>query len=692
MAGSGSTSAAGELVPQARFTSMLGDAVAELMPAETNSAVPAGSVRAALPPSRQVRKPVLPPQARLQAGWERLRVARAAVMPQVPVATAVVEERAPEPRVATPAVVSMWEPVDAPQTENALPVEPKVEAVGGVVRPPAEAVASPHVVEVPRVAVRKQVVEKAVASLQVAKVPRVAVQDAAVEKVVASPTVVEPQSAAVPEPVAKVVASPPRVVAAQPVAVREPAEKVVALPRGVVRQPAVEKAVASPPVVETQSAAVREPVEKAVTSPRLAEARLAAVQKPVENAVASPQVVETPSAVEQPVENVVEAPVAVAAPRPLPAVKDVQKQVPIEQFVPSFFPVPSPRPVLRGRVESSPAKPDRVRNRPPGARAEEAAVPAPIESATPLQNTAPETSDKPTPKNDTDAPVRPRAAAVEVGPEKVMASGGAPVDPKPQLAFEGRLLRVAPVSDDAEIAPPAIATVVPVHASKEIRPEPATVAPPTAEVAPKTVTSPKRNAPATPAAAAASPDKTAANVEVAPPESSRVVPVTAAWVAPARLQGEAQETVAPRQTEIVEAAPPEVPKTATAAREIKLELNGGDQKVEVRLVDRGGDVHVAVRTADTHLAGALREDLPALSARLEQGGFRAENWHTGVAGPQDRQRTVETPAQGFTQDQQSRSGQERGQREGREHPPRQPQNPQTKDDRKDFAWLFTSLR
>ena len=55
-----------------------------------------------------------------------------------------------------------------------------------------------------------------------------------------------------------------------------------------------------------------------------------------------------------------------------------------------------------------------------------------------------------------------------------------------------------------------------------------------------------------------------------------------------------------------------------------LQVTGGDQRVDVRLTERAGEVQVSVRTPDSQLAGALRDDLAALSARLEQSGFRAE--------------------------------------------------------------------
>ena len=75
------------------------------------------------------------------------------------------------------------------------------------------------------------------------------------------------------------------------------------------------------------------------------------------------------------------------------------------------------------------------------------------------------------------------------------------------------------------------------------------------------------------------------------------------------------------------AAEPPTPPTAAAApvaHDIKLELNGGGQRVEVRLTERDGDIHVAVRTPDARLSDAMRADLPALAAKLEQSGFRSD--------------------------------------------------------------------
>jgi hypothetical protein len=147
----------------------------------------------------------------------------------------------------------------------------------------------------------------------------------------------------------------------------------------------------------------------------------------------------------------------------------------------------------------------------------------------------------------------------------------------------------------------------------------------------------------------------------------------------------------------------EVPKPPAAARNIQLDVNGGNQRVEVRLTERGGEVQVAVRTADAHLAGALREDLPALSSRLAESGFRAETWHPaspgasseGPSGPGDWHKLAEPSPGGTPQDPNGRSRQDSGQPQG-DSQPRQPktseQQPDRKDQGKDFAWLMSSLR
>jgi hypothetical protein len=129
----------------------------------------------------------------------------------------------------------------------------------------------------------------------------------------------------------------------------------------------------------------------------------------------------------------------------------------------------------------------------------------------------------------------------------------------------------------------------------------------------------------------------------------------------------------------------------TPARDITLRLNEGDQRVDVRLVERQGEVHVAVRTPDAGLASDLRRDLPSLAARLEQNGFHAEAWHGGSEWR--RPSVSDSPA--AQQDTASSQGRQHG-REGRDDRPRR--SPQTEEqtdpqkERKEFEWFMSSHR
>lgn len=128
------------------------------------------------------------------------------------------------------------------------------------------------------------------------------------------------------------------------------------------------------------------------------------------------------------------------------------------------------------------------------------------------------------------------------------------------------------------------------------------------------------------------------------------------------------------------------------AHDIKLELSGAGPRVEVRLVERAGEVHVAVRTPDGRLAEAMRDDLPALAARLEQSGFHGNEWRTGAAG--GGQRTVEIGRTGgareFQEDPGGRGQQQPGQDEGQER--QRPPAPPAGSRNKEFASLISSLR
>jgi hypothetical protein len=109
-------------------------------------------------------------------------------------------------------------------------------------------------------------------------------------------------------------------------------------------------------------------------------------------------------------------------------------------------------------------------------------------------------------------------------------------------------------------------------------------------------------------------------------------------------------------------------------------------------MERGGQVHVAVRTPDARLAGELREDLPALTTKLEQAGFRAEAWHPATAGERGAPgaRMAEPQAGTPGQDTPNQPGQDRREqpRDPQQRRPKDPEDPsQIKQAQKDFAWL-----
>ena len=180
--------------------------------------------------------------------------------------------------------------------------------------------------------------------------------------------------------------------------------------------------------------------------------------------------------------------------------------------------------------------------------------------------------------------------------------------------------------------------------------------------------------------------------------SSRVLPTSDG--APAAESGSTESSAlsdAPAQAARPQIEPAADPVKTTAAHDIKLQVGGeGDRRVEVTVTERGGDVHVAVRTPDTRLAGELRQDLPALTTRLEQSGFHAETWHPAAAV--ERQHLADPQAGAAAQDPQSQSrqngrDQQRDPQQQKQRDPDDPGNPsQRKKQGKDFEWLLSSLQ
>jgi hypothetical protein len=156
--------------------------------------------------------------------------------------------------------------------------------------------------------------------------------------------------------------------------------------------------------------------------------------------------------------------------------------------------------------------------------------------------------------------------------------------------------------------------------------------------------------------------------------------------APAARAGSAKTAELSRPPEAT--AAPEPMRVPAAARNIKLEVATGERRVEVRMMERGGDVHLAVRTPDQRLSGALRDNLPELSARLEQTGLRAEAWHTPGNSPRDFEPSVVAEP--------NPQSQPDGRRRQGDPEPRQPEDFQDQRNRKqkgqEFEWFMASLR
>ena len=165
----------------------------------------------------------------------------------------------------------------------------------------------------------------------------------------------------------------------------------------------------------------------------------------------------------------------------------------------------------------------------------------------------------------------------------------------------------------------------------------------------------------------------------------------------ARVSGGAGDPGAPsavRGTESADMAASATRPAGGAGPEIQLHLRASDARVSVRLVERAGSVQVDVRTPDHHLADALRDDLPALSARLEQAGLRAEAWSDAPAAQAAPGRRAEpTPEGGFQgpRHPSQREGGGQGSR-GDQAPERRPQQkPQgTQAQREESSWHYKS--
>jgi hypothetical protein len=105
-------------------------------------------------------------------------------------------------------------------------------------------------------------------------------------------------------------------------------------------------------------------------------------------------------------------------------------------------------------------------------------------------------------------------------------------------------------------------------------------------------------------------------------------------------------------------AEPDAPATPPRepAREISLRVSeAGRDNVEVRLKDRAGELRLTVHARESELVRSLRDGLPHLVTRLQQGGFEARAWRPAAAdsawqSPLAGGRATDDVLRGFSKD------------------------------------------
>jgi len=177
------------------------------------------------------------------------------------------------------------------------------------------------------------------------------------------------------------------------------------------------------------------------------------------------------------------------------------------------------------------------------------------------------------------------------------------------------------------------------------------------------------------------------------PAASPLRPSTeAASEAPAGRSAETAKEAAKESVPVPDSTPSAPAAQPAAVREIRLAVDSGDHRVDVHVTERSGDLHVDVRTPDARLASELREGLTALTARLEQSGFRAEAWHPPAAvqshSPLAEVRAAAAPDSGG---QEGRSGGRGGQNDQPRPKTKDSRDAKSKEDRQGFASLMENL-
>ena len=178
------------------------------------------------------------------------------------------------------------------------------------------------------------------------------------------------------------------------------------------------------------------------------------------------------------------------------------------------------------------------------------------------------------------------------------------------------------------------------------------------------------------------------------------IPTVTALDAPVKAESSPQhpetaeaKPVSPKDALEIQTKPE--PAKATAVRDMKFEVVGVDRRVEVRLSERHGEMKMTVRTPDTNLASTLRENLPALSMRLAESGFKSETWHPAASSNSEWQHTAESSKGSAFQDSNTppREHHQDSQDGGGQQHPKRPQEPVIQQQKgRNFAWLMSSLR
>ncbi|MDR3700075.1 MAG: flagellar hook-length control protein FliK [Candidatus Sulfopaludibacter sp.] len=262
-------------------------------------------------------------------------------------------------------------------------------------------------------------------------------------------------------------------------------------------------------------------------------------------------------------------------------------------------------------------------------------------------------------------------------------------EPAPEAAPQARPVPAPPQTVATRPAVPEVPSVA--SAATDNPPDPA------AQPEPEPARRMQKSAPAAEEhpkkaeAAAATPDT--AHAEPATKTASQ--PLTAPEARPSSRTPESPRTEFVPAARVLAAAPLSEPvSTPAGPKNVEMHFSVDEGRVQVHVAERAGEVRVAVHTPDANLAGALREELPQLTSRLEQSGFHAETWHGPTAGSAEGIRPGEpspgSPRQDTPDSRQQNSGGQQQEEQQRRQPPEE--QAAARSGRGDFSWLFNAVR